>query len=287
MSVLSISIVTATFNAAHILPRLLSSLAGQSFRNFNVLIQDGASTDNTVGVAESFRSVLPDMIIDSVPDNGIYDAWNKALDNGGDRLGQWVLFLGADDCLANPEVLAAVNRQLSLVAPHVNFVSTEICWVLGESVVRQSHSAQLPDAFSRLWEGMTVPFPGLFIRRTLFGEKRFDATFKIAGDYDFLVRAWREASDLITLPIMSARFSLGGCSTKFSQGSASIAEKFEIRKKYFRDKYRYRDVIFAHVGLYAAGPKERLRKLLMRSKLGQCLIRVYKLIKAFFIKEFA
>lgn len=282
-----ISIITATFNATNILPRLLASLASQSFRNFNVIIQDGASTDGTVAVAGSFKNSVPEMIIKSIPDTGIYDAWNKALDNAGDRLGEWVLFLGADDSLAGPQVLAVVGKYLCSMPPDVNFVSTEICWVSGESIVRQSHFTQLPDSFDRLWEGMTVPFPGLFIRRSLFAQMHFDAAFKIAGDYDLLVRAWRNPDALITLPILSTRFSLGGCSTKFSHGFRNIAEKFAVRKKYFPHKYNYHDFIFAHLVFGASGPKEKLRKILMRSYVGQCLIRLYKLVKISVVKMFA
>lgn len=281
MSYPMISVVTATFNAAHILPRLLSSLAGQAFRDFNVIIQDGASPDNTVEVVESFRNSIPGIIIESSPDNGIYDAWNKALDNAGDRLGNWVIFLGADDSLADAKVLATVNAQLPLLSRDINFVSTEICWVVGERIMRDRHYAQLPDAFDNLWSGMTVPFPGLFIRSSLFAESRFNPEFKIAGDYDFLVRTWRRPSSMVALPIMSARFSLGGCSTNFSHGSLNIAEKFEIRKKYFHAHYRCRDFVFAHFDLIFARPKEMLRKLLMRGKLGQYLILVYKFIKSF------
>jgi glycosyltransferase involved in cell wall biosynthesis len=281
MSYPKISVVTATYNAAHILPRLLSSLAGQSFRDFTVIIQDGSSTDNTVEVAESFRNLVPEIIIESSPDNGIYDAWNKALDNGGDNLGEWVVFLGADDSLADANVLAAVNAQLSQLSPDINFVSTEICWVVGERIMRDRHYAQLPDAFDNLWSGMTVPFPGLFIRSSLFAENRFNSEFKIAGDYDFLVRTWLKPEAMVTLPIMVAKFSLGGCSTKFSHGALNIAEKFKIREEYFHDRYRYRDFVFAHAELVLAGPKEMLRKQLMRWKWGQCLILGYKLIKTF------
>lgn len=275
------SVVTATFNAAHILPRMLSSLAGQSFRDFNVIIQDGASTDNTVEVAESFRNSVPEMIVESLPDNGIYDAWNKALDNAGARLGEWVVFLGADDYLADVDVFAALHTQVSQLPRDINFVSTEICWVVGKKVVRDRHYAQLPDAFENLWSGMTVPFPGLFIRSSLFAKNRFNSAFKIAGDYDFLVRTWLRSGDMVTLPIMATKFSLGGCSTKFSLGMLNIAEKFKIRRTYFQDYYKYRDVVFAHIELVSAGPKEIFRKQLMRWKFGQCLIRAYKSIKFF------
>lgn len=278
------SIITATFNAESMLPNLLESLAEQSFRDFNVIIQDGNSVDNTLAIAQSFRSVLPEIVINSMADNGIYDAWNKALDIGGDRLGQWLLFLGADDSLASPDVLAKVHDSLGEVPNNINFAATEICWVVGDRIERARYYAQLPEAFDNLWKHMTVPFPGLFIRNNIFVKNRFDSAFKIAGDYDLLVRTWQQLDALIALPIMVAKFSLGGCSTKFSQGAVHIAERFEIRKKYFPERYRFFDFLFAHVILCAAGPKEKLRRQLIRIKLGQRLIQSYKILKKYLLR---
>lgn len=277
------SIITATFNAESMLPHLLASLAEQSFRDFNVIIQDGGSVDNTLLVAQSFRSALPDMVINSMTDNGIYDAWNKALDNGGAHLGQWLLFLGADDRLAGADVLAKVHGSLGALPSNVSFAATEICWVVGDRIERARYYAQLPESFDNMWKHMAVPFPGLFIRKNIFAEVRFDSAFKIAGDYDFLVRTWQRLDALVALPIMTARFSLGGCSTRFSQGITHIAERFRIRKKYFPERYQLVDFLFAHVVLCTAGPKEILRRQLLRSKLGQHLLQAYKMLKKYLL----
>lgn len=53
------SIVTATYNAEKTLPRLLNSLAAQTCRDFSWIMQDGASKDTTLAVAERYRSRLP------------------------------------------------------------------------------------------------------------------------------------------------------------------------------------------------------------------------------------
>ena len=103
------SIITATYDAAIPLPGLLESLADQRCRDFELVLQDGHSTDNTVALVESYRHRLPSLKLQSTPDTGIYDAWNRALDRVA---GQWVLFLGADDALAGPDVLDVVAKKL-------------------------------------------------------------------------------------------------------------------------------------------------------------------------------
>ena len=93
------TIITSTYNASATLPRLLDSLASQTCRDFNWIVQDGASSDATMQIVEQYHDRLPEILADSGRDKGIYDAWNKALDHWKDNLGEWIIFLGADDTL--------------------------------------------------------------------------------------------------------------------------------------------------------------------------------------------
>ena len=99
------TIITSTYNAAATLPHLLDSLASQTCRDFNWIVQDGASSDATIQIVEQYRDRLPEVLTDSGKDSGIYDAWNKAIDRWQDKMGEWILFLGADDKLADVNVL--------------------------------------------------------------------------------------------------------------------------------------------------------------------------------------
>ena len=87
-----VSIVVATMNAASTLERCLNAIVGQSFTQWELLIADGDSSDGTVDLIQKFhRSVA---WWQSKEDDGIYDAWNQALDHAR---GEYVTFLGADD----------------------------------------------------------------------------------------------------------------------------------------------------------------------------------------------
>ncbi|MDR0467100.1 MAG: glycosyltransferase, partial [Deltaproteobacteria bacterium] len=80
------SVITATRNAGATLPRLLESLASQTCRDFELIIQDGASTDDTLAIVEAWRERLPALSPASGPDMGVSDAWNRALPR---IRGQW------------------------------------------------------------------------------------------------------------------------------------------------------------------------------------------------------
>jgi glycosyltransferase involved in cell wall biosynthesis len=71
------SIITATYNAETFLERLLASILSQSYPNFEWVVQDGGSTDNTLNILKKYPDVR--IKIQSEPDRGIYDAWNKAV----------------------------------------------------------------------------------------------------------------------------------------------------------------------------------------------------------------
>lgn len=88
-----ISIITATYNVAQVLPKLITSLKAQTDQEFEWVVADGASTDNTLALLEDAQKSF-NLIVDSRPDFGIYDALNRAIQLAK---GEYYLVLGADD----------------------------------------------------------------------------------------------------------------------------------------------------------------------------------------------
>ena len=102
----TVSVVTVCYNADKTISNTIKSVLEQNFSDYEYIIVDGASKDNTLNIVEGFRSGFEDKGISfkvvSEKDNGIYDAMNK-----GAKLcsGEWILFLNADDSFADPDVL--------------------------------------------------------------------------------------------------------------------------------------------------------------------------------------
>ena len=93
-----LSIIIPTFNSAKTLSRCLDSVISQSFTDWEVLMMDGVSNDDTIKIASSYQDSR--IRIYSEPDKGIYDAMNKGIDKAQ---GEWLYFLGSDDWLYNSE----------------------------------------------------------------------------------------------------------------------------------------------------------------------------------------
>lgn len=72
-----ISIVTVVYNGAHTLEGTILSVLGQTYTNIEYIIIDGGSTDGTLDIINKYNARITYWI--SEPDNGIYDAMNKAV----------------------------------------------------------------------------------------------------------------------------------------------------------------------------------------------------------------
>jgi len=108
---IKISIITATYHIADLLPGCLDSITAQTYPHLEVIVVDGASTDGTVDILRDYEGKL-DLRWISEPDEGLYDAWNKALPMAS---GDWIYFLGADDRLHHPESMARAAEALARV----------------------------------------------------------------------------------------------------------------------------------------------------------------------------
>ena len=106
MSNTRISIITAIYNAALHVPRLISSLRNQSFRDFEWIVVDGGSTDGTLHLLEQVAEI--DLIVDSRQDFGIYDALNRGIKLCS---GNYYLVLGVDDILY-PDSIEIIHATL-------------------------------------------------------------------------------------------------------------------------------------------------------------------------------
>ena len=126
------SIITITYNAEKVLQRTLDSVRSQTYRDMEHLIIDGASTDETVAMAEAYRQRASyDVVVRSEPDRGIYDAMNKGL-----RLatGDYVVFMNAGDTFHDERTLERVwggitelrNSETPELRPAVIYGDTDI-----------------------------------------------------------------------------------------------------------------------------------------------------------------
>ena len=122
------SIITVTWNAAGVISPTLESVRRQTSSDYEMLIIDGASTDDTLAIVR--QASIPSMRVFSEPDNGLYDAMNKGIARAR---GRYIVFLNAGDAFADDAVLARLAR-LASGNPGVIYGQTQLVDV-GRNVV--------------------------------------------------------------------------------------------------------------------------------------------------------
>jgi GT2 family glycosyltransferase len=203
-----ISIVIATRNAAATLPRCLDSLRAQSFRDFEVIVMDGASTDGTVELLARAGEVVASWR--SEADTGVVAAWNRAL---GLARGEWICFLGADDWLWDRDALARLEPVLRGAPPDRRVVYSKVRQVDTAGALIEERGLPWPEARAAFRSHSCLPHPGLMHHRSLFAiHGAFDERFRMAGDYEFLLRELK-SGDALFVPSVTVGMGEGGLTT--------------------------------------------------------------------------
>jgi glycosyltransferase involved in cell wall biosynthesis len=225
------TVVIATYNAASCLGDCLSSIREQTYKNFELIIADGGSHDGTLEVINEYQDIVSKIICEE--DEGIYDAWNKALEY---RNGAWVLFLGADDALANEFALEEMQKFLMEVMASTLFVFSEV--LLVESVTN-------PQAIEVLGGNDVQFYRDKFLKEMLFSHTGclhrdvcfqqfgfFNKTYKIAGDYEFLLRCVeKDVGKIDKFEGKTILMGQGGCSTAVKTKVATYKEAIRARSE--------------------------------------------------------
>jgi len=202
-----ISIIVAVLNRAKTLARCLQSIDGLNYPRKELIVMDGGSTDGTLSVLENYKPRIT--YFESTPDRGIYHAWNKALQHAR---GEWVCFLGADDFFwsahalteIRPFLLDAAGRGIRIVYGQVVKINQEGAILRIEGKPWQKIKWLMP-------HGMPLPHPGLMHHRSLFQiHGVFDESFRIAGDYDLLLRELRKGQALYAAGVRVVGSEIGG-----------------------------------------------------------------------------
>lgn len=180
-----ISIIIPVFNNVHTLESALLSIVNQRIDKYELLIIDGGSTDGSLDIVKKYNNHI-DFIL-TEPDEGVYDAFNKGVRAAK---GEWLCFIGADDKFYSSEIIGNAHRFLKAAINMGNL------YVYGKVEHRSEKGALIEIggipwglAQKDFYKTMNINHCGAFHHKSIFKDNGvFDEGFKIAGDYDFLLR---------------------------------------------------------------------------------------------------
>ncbi len=219
------SIITVTYNAAGVIAPTLKSVSEQSFTDFEHLIIDGASTDNTLHLVE--KAAIPGTTVWSEPDKGLYDAMNKAIDRAQ---GTYLIFLNAGDAFATPESLARIAVKAQEGADVV-YGQTQLVDSKRQVVGMRHLTAPKRLDWKSFKDGMLVCHQAFVPRRELC--PHYDLNYRFSADYDWCIKVLRKSSQCSYVgdePIISF-LSDGGLTTQ--NHKRSLKERYHIMCHYY------------------------------------------------------
>lgn len=228
-----VSVIIATYNAEKTLAKAIDSVLCQTYDNLELLVVDGKSSDKTIAIASNYSDSRLSVFSES--DNGIYDAWNKGVSKA---VGEWVIFIGADDYLAEDYV---IEKFMNLCMDSGELYSRDI--VYGNLVTLGEDGAPMdkigapwrdPWCFGGrfLWADFPIPImASIFRREAIIEQGGFDVSLKIIADIDLVLRSSLLKSPYYIEGVDLTVMGYGGVSTNPRRSMTLLQESYRVRSK--------------------------------------------------------
>lgn len=222
-----ISVIVAVLNGAQTIQRCIDSFARQSYSEKELIIIDGQSQDGTVEILKRNNNSIAYWETDA--DRGICHAWNKALARSS---GDWICFLGSDDFIWDDSVLESAALLLQDAYPPYKVTYGPIYTVQPDGTVLEMVGApwnKVKRAFSQI---MAIPHQGVFHHRSLFeSHGYFDEDFRVAGDYELLLRELKDGNALFLDELIISAMQREGISQLWDKSLLVLEEYAKAREK--------------------------------------------------------
>jgi glycosyltransferase involved in cell wall biosynthesis len=211
----TISVITATYNAAKLLPTLIASLRAQTDKHFEWVVADGGSTDGTLALLKNIEDL--NITLTSEPDCGIYDALNRAIKLSTN---EYYIVMGADDSFF-PEAIH--NFRQAAAQSGADMVTAEI--LIADQVLKTREGKGWRFGLNGLISAHSV---GTMFRKALHVKFGFYSNkFPIAADQLFVTQACHGGASRYITNFVSGKFGTDGVSSADYLGT--LMEFFRVQ----------------------------------------------------------
>lgn len=209
---MKVSIITTSFNRVNSIRNTIESVLHQDYDNIEYIVIDGASTDGTVDVINSYQDKIA--VIVSEPDTGIYNAINKGI-----RLatGDIVGLMHSDDVFFADNVISSVVKAFKKNDADMVYGNGIFVNLKNNRIVRNWISGEFHPA--KPVRGWLPLHTTVYVKKSLLDKHGlYDESYKIAADSEFLLRYMHELNlNIYYLNKYFVRMGMGGASTSLSK----------------------------------------------------------------------
>ena len=205
------SIITISFNSEKTIERTIKSVLSQSFKDFEYIIVDGGSKDETLDIVQKYEKLFEGrMKWNSEPDKGIYDAMNKGI-----RLaqGEIIGIVNSDDWLEDDSLMNV--QQASMPLNDKGKVYTgNIRYYYNDGTSQIIHYTQKDlSHYAKVWR-LGLNHPATFVPRQFYEQYGlFDINLRLQADSDFIDRLYYNGVEFVFIDKVLSNQSDGGAST--------------------------------------------------------------------------
>lgn len=184
---MKITIITTTYNSERTLSDTINSVLQQDYNNYEYIIIDGKSKDNTINIIKKYEPQFKGKLKwISEKDKGIYDAMNKGiLLASGDVIG----ILNSDDFFTSNDILKTIAKKFN--ENNIDAIYGDIHFVKSTNLakcIRYYSSKIFKPHLMRF--GLMPAHPSFYLKREKIKQiGLYNTSYKIASDFDFLLRA--------------------------------------------------------------------------------------------------
>lgn len=220
------SIITVTYNAAAVVEPTLHSIISQSYDNYEFILVDGGSSDDTVPKVRACGIKASHIV--SERDKGLYDAMNKGIKLA---TGDYLCFLNAGDSFHSPDVLEKMVAAIDGEALFPDVLYGETAIVDDKRQFVRMRRLQAPEQlhWTSFKQGMLVCHQAFFARRDIAPEYNLD--YRYSADVDWCIRVMKRARKMLKVKITIIDYLQDGLSIQHHR--ASLMERFNIMCKHY------------------------------------------------------
>lgn len=229
------SIITITYNAASVIEPTLQSVLSQTYTNYEYLLIDGGSKDNTVAKAKASGIEFAHIV--SERDNGIYDAMNKGI---ALATGDYLCFLNAGDAFYAPDTLQTIaNAATREEFPDVLYGETAEVDDTRNFVRMRRLQAPKELTWRSFKSGMMVCHQAFYAKREI--APMYDLKYRLSSDVDWCIKVMKQSKKLVNVNATVVNYLQNGLSLQHHR--ASLKERFWIMSKH----YGFLPTVFRHL----------------------------------------
>lgn len=247
---ISITVITCTYNAESNVERTLKSVLEQTYENVEHLIIDGKSKDSTCDIINRYITEAKaeedrhEINFISEPDKGLYDAMNKGL-----RLAKsdYLIYLNAGDTFPDENTLETVAASVGEgeVLPGVIYGDTDVVDEDGKFVRHRRLAPPENLSWRDFKNGMLVCHQSFYALTSIARALPYNINYRYSADVDWCIRVMKQ-SEKENRPLRNAHHVLanfleGGMSS--TNHRASLKERFKVMTKH----YGLLPTIFQHI----------------------------------------